>query len=117
MAGEHASPTGARSFALGRYNDGVPDATFGNGGFVTTSIGTDASAYGVAIFPAGTANGRTFRIRGKGAPRPRKGGSGDLLATIRVEVPAKLSREQKDLLKQLQAVEGESPRRRLGVEA
>jgi len=66
--------------------------------------------------PAGTASGRTFRIRGKGAPKPKKGGHGDLLATVRVEVPTKLSREQKELLRQLQSIEGESPRKRLGVE-
>ena len=67
--------------------------------------------------PAGTAGGRTFRIRGKGAPRPRKGGHGDMLVTVRVDVPSKLSREQKELLKRLQDTEGESPRRRLGMEA
>ena len=67
--------------------------------------------------PAGTASGRTFRIRGKGAPRPRKGGHGDMLVTVRVDVPSKLSREQKELLKRLQDTEGESPRRRLGMEA
>ena len=67
--------------------------------------------------PAGTASGRTFRIRGKGAPKPKKGGHGDLLATVRVEVPTKLSREQKELLRQLQSIEGESPRKRLGVES
>jgi len=67
--------------------------------------------------PAGTASGRTFRIRGKGAPKPKKGGNGDLLVTVRVEVPTKLSREQKELLRRLQSVEGESPRKRLGVEA
>lgn len=40
--------------------------------------------------PAGTPNGRTFRARGKGAPK--KGGAvGDLLVTVDVEVPAELS--------------------------
>ena len=65
--------------------------------------------------PGGTQSGRTFRIRGKGAPK--KGGHGDLLVTVKVAVPAKLSREEKELLKRLQEVQKESPRRRLGVEA
>jgi hypothetical protein len=34
-----------------------------------------------------------------------------------VEVPTKLSREQKDLLKQLQSIEGDSPRKHLGAES
>ncbi|HEY8117002.1 MAG TPA: molecular chaperone DnaJ [Actinomycetota bacterium] len=65
--------------------------------------------------PAGTPNGKTFRLKGKGAPK--RGGHGDLLVTTRIEVPRKLSRPEKDLLKQLQQTEKESPRRRLGVEA
>jgi molecular chaperone DnaJ len=65
--------------------------------------------------PAGTQSGQTFRIRGKGAPK--KGGNGDLLVTVNVAVPKKLSREEKELLRQLRDVEKESPRRRLGVEA
>ena len=65
--------------------------------------------------PAGTQNGRTFRLKGKGAPR--RGGHGDLLVTVHVEVPRKLSKQEKELLKQLREVEDESPRKRLGVEA
>jgi molecular chaperone DnaJ len=65
--------------------------------------------------PAGTPNGKTFRLKGKGAPR--RGGHGDLLVTTRIEVPRKLSRPEKELLRQLQQTEKESPRRRLGVEA
>ncbi len=65
--------------------------------------------------PAGTSTGRTFRIRGKGAPK--KGGNGDLLVTVRVDVPSKLSREEKQLLQQLQEVRRDSPRKRLGVDA
>jgi molecular chaperone DnaJ len=63
--------------------------------------------------PAGTTNGKTFRVRGKGAPK--RGGRGDLLVTVMVDVPARLSREEKHLLKQLQDVQKDSPRKRLGV--
>jgi molecular chaperone DnaJ len=65
--------------------------------------------------PAGTPTGKTFRLKGKGAPK--RGGHGDLLVTTRIEVPRKLSRPEKELLKQLQEAEKESPRRRLGVDA
>ncbi|HJV05450.1 MAG TPA: DnaJ C-terminal domain-containing protein, partial [Actinomycetota bacterium] len=64
--------------------------------------------------PAGTASGRTFRVRGKGAPRGG-GGPGDLLVTVEVQVPSKLSREERELLKRLEEAQPESPRRRLGV--
>jgi molecular chaperone DnaJ len=40
--------------------------------------------------PAGTPNGRTFRVRGKG-PRRSDGTWGDLLATVEVQVPAVLN--------------------------
>jgi molecular chaperone DnaJ len=50
--------------------------------------------------PAGTQGGRTFRIRGKGAPRI-KGGRGDLRVRVRVDVPRKLDRDQKKLFEQL----------------
>jgi molecular chaperone DnaJ len=63
--------------------------------------------------PAGTPGGKTFRVKGKGAPR--KNGHGDLLVTVNVDVPGKLSREQKALLQQLQETQKESPRSKLGV--
>ena len=65
--------------------------------------------------PSGTPNGKTFRLKGKGAPK--RWGHGDLLVTARIEVPRKLSKPERELLKQLQQTEKESPRRRLGVEA
>jgi molecular chaperone DnaJ len=67
--------------------------------------------------PAGTPSGKTFRVRGKGAPKGKKGGAGDLLVTVRVDVPSKLSKEEKDLLSRLRDVQTESPRKSLGVEA
>jgi molecular chaperone DnaJ len=63
--------------------------------------------------PAGTPSGKTFRIRGRGAPK--KSGRGDLLATVRVDVPGKVSKEERELLKQLQDARKESPRAKLGV--
>jgi molecular chaperone DnaJ len=50
--------------------------------------------------PAGSQDGRTLRLRGKGAPKLR-GGHGDLLVRIRVQMPDKLSKEQKQLFEQL----------------
>ena len=63
--------------------------------------------------PSGTPNGKTFRLKGKGVPK--RSGHGDLLVTANVEVPKKVSRPEKELLKQLQDQEKESPRRHLGV--
>ena len=65
--------------------------------------------------PGGTQSGRTFRIRGKGAPTKR--GHGDLMVTAHVRVPDKLSKRERELLKELQEAQRESPRKRLDVEA
>ncbi len=50
--------------------------------------------------PAGTQPGHVFRLRGKGFPHLRGSGSGDQLCRVSVEVPAKLSSRQKELLKE-----------------
>jgi molecular chaperone DnaJ len=63
--------------------------------------------------PPGTPNGKTFRLKGKGAPR--RNGRGDLLVTVDVQVPRKLSKQERELLERLSQMETESPRRRLGV--
>ncbi len=47
--------------------------------------------------PAGTGNGRTFRVRGRGVPR-KDGTKGDLLATVEVAVPGALSDEARQAL-------------------
>jgi molecular chaperone DnaJ len=63
--------------------------------------------------PAGTSSGRTFRIRGRGIPK-RAGGHGDLLVTVQVAVPQKLSKQERELVERLgQSIE--SPRGHLGV--
>jgi molecular chaperone DnaJ len=62
--------------------------------------------------PPGTPNGKTLRIRGKGAPR-RSGGKGDLLVTVVVQVPSKLSRTEKEILERFAEAHRTSPRAHL----
>ncbi|MBA2280698.1 MAG: molecular chaperone DnaJ [Acidimicrobiia bacterium] len=65
--------------------------------------------------PEGTRSGRTFRVRGKGLPR--KGDAhGDLLVTVDVAVPLKLSKEERNAVEALAAATTASPRAHLGVE-
>ena len=51
--------------------------------------------------PAGTQSGATLRIKNKGVPVLRGSGRGDLYVQVRVQTPAKLSKNQKELLNQL----------------
>ncbi len=60
--------------------------------------------------PAGTASGRTFRVRDKGATR-RDGSHGDLLVTLQVSVPVKLDRSARQTLEAYaRATSGHDPR-------
>ena len=52
--------------------------------------------------PAGTRTGRTFRVKGKGIATTKR--SGDLLVTVEVAVPAKLSKEERRAVEALAAV-------------
>tara|TARA_Y100001949_G_C15899374_1_gene291845 strand:- start:105 stop:863 length:759 start_codon:yes stop_codon:yes gene_type:complete len=49
--------------------------------------------------PEGTQTGKLFRIKGKGVNQVRGGSIGDLLCRIVVETPQKLTKKQKDLLR------------------
>src|SRR5438309_2201608 len=48
--------------------------------------------------PPGSESGRTLRLRGHGAPKLKGNGKGDLLARLRVTVPKKLSKKEKEAL-------------------
>jgi molecular chaperone DnaJ len=63
--------------------------------------------------PPGTRSGKTLRVKGRGVPKSR--GAGDLLATVEVAVPAKLSSEERKAVEALAAATSESPRSHLGV--
>jgi molecular chaperone DnaJ len=51
--------------------------------------------------PEGTQTGTTLRLRGKGLPDVNGRGKGDLFATVQVQTPRKLNKEQRHLLEQL----------------
>ncbi len=57
--------------------------------------------------PPGTQNGQIFRLRGKGMPSLHISGRGDELVRIKVEVPAKLTEKQKQLLREFAEISGE----------
>ncbi len=67
--------------------------------------------------PAGTANGRTFRVRGKGGAK-KDGSTGDLLVTVEVAVPAKLTKAAREAVEAFAAATAdEDPRAGLTASA
>ncbi len=62
--------------------------------------------------PAGTASGRTFRVKGRGIETAK--GTGNLLVKVHVTVPESLSAEAAEALRAYDDASGEEPRRDLG---
>lgn len=77
--------------------------------FVTAALGgsmevptLDGGRANVKI-PEGTQPGRQFRLRGKGMPVLRSAQRGDLYVELAVETPVKLSKRQKEMLREFEA--------------
>ena len=51
--------------------------------------------------PPGTSSGQTFRVKGRGVPAHGKTAAGDLLVTVEVAVPKKLTDEQRAAVEEL----------------
>ena len=51
--------------------------------------------------PEGTQNGKEFRIRNEGVPHLNEAGRGDLVVEVMVQTPKKLTRTQRELIRQL----------------
>ena len=56
--------------------------------------------------PAGSEDGKLLQIKGRGAPKLKGGGKGDLLARVSIEVPKKLNKRSRELLEEFQKVAG-----------
>ncbi|MBM7635929.1 molecular chaperone DnaJ [Streptococcus saliviloxodontae] len=59
--------------------------------------------------PAGTQTGKTFRLRGKGAPALRGGGQGDQHVKVNIVTPTKLNDSQRAALKAFAEASGDQP--------
>lgn len=81
----------------------IPFTTAALGGEITVPTLRESVRYTV---PAGTQSGATFRLREQGVPRLHNQGRGDLLVKVYIEVPKKLTEEQKHLLTQFAATQG-----------
>jgi len=66
--------------------------------------------------PEGTRSGQRFRLKGQGPPLPGGKGRADEFVTVSIVPPRKLSREQKELLEELQKITEEDPRADLRTE-
>jgi len=56
--------------------------------------------------PAGSEDGKLLKIKGRGAPKLKGGGKGDLLARVKIDVPKKLNKRSRELLEEFQKVSG-----------
>jgi molecular chaperone DnaJ len=104
----------------------LPHPVFGRSGdnlTITVPVTFDEAALGADVkvptllgapvtvkIPAGTPSGRTFRVRGRGAPR-KDGTKGDLLVTVEVHVPPSLSEDARQAVEAYRAATaGPDPR-------
>jgi len=82
-----------------------PEAALG----ATVEIPTPDGPVNLKV-PAGTESGKLLRVKGRGAPKLKGGGKGDLLARVKITVPKKLSKTEKEALEGYDSVLRERPR-------
>ena len=84
-----------------------PEAALG----ATVQIPTPEGPVALKV-PAGTETGKLLRVKGRGAPKLKGGGKGDLLARVKVTVPQKLTKSEREALEGYDKVLRERPRER-----
>jgi molecular chaperone DnaJ len=76
------------------------DATLGSSVDVQTPDGRVSLK-----IPAGSESGKLLRIRGRGAPKLNGSGRGDVLARLKISVPKKPNKKERELLEELRKVQ------------
>ncbi|WP_224335979.1 molecular chaperone DnaJ [Haloprofundus halobius] len=79
-----------------------PQAVFGS----TVEIPTLGGSVEMDI-PEGTQSGETFRLKGKGMPRLRRRGEGDLYVQVQIVTPEQMNTEQREALEAFAEAGGE----------
>lgn len=110
-AGSNGGPSGDLYIYINVEKDSIFRRK-GNNIYLTVPITFTEAALGSEIeiptlegiinytIPEGTQTGTEFRVKNKGVPYVRGTGRGDLLFTVEVQVPTKLTDKQKDLLRE-----------------
>jgi molecular chaperone DnaJ len=78
-----------------------PEATLG----AKVEVPTPDGPVTVKVKP-GTEDGTLLRVKGKGAPKLKDSGRGNVLARVKLTVPKKLSKKERELIEELQKAEG-----------
>jgi molecular chaperone DnaJ len=81
----------------------VTEATLG----AQLEVPTPDGRVKIKIAP-GTQDGKVYKLPGKGAPRLKGGGKGDMKVRVQLVVPKELSAEQKELLRRFASSRGEA---------
>ncbi len=84
----------AMSQVQAEINVSIPQAVLGD----TLHFQIDNRSVSLTI-PPGTQNGQTFRLKGQG--RSFRGGVGDLILIVKINIPRRISREERDLYSRL----------------
>jgi molecular chaperone DnaJ len=123
-AGLHGGVAGALSVTV----QVVPDAIFRREGddlHLVVPVSVPEAALGAKVeipsfdgpvrlrVPPGTQSGQRLRLRERGVPSVRSGRRGDLVAEIRLVLPALLDERSKELLREFGRINGDDVRRRL----
>ena len=100
-----SSAAAATRISSSRCPSPIPEAALG----ATVEVPTPDGRVSLKV-PPGTQDGKLLRIKGRGVPKLKGSGRGDLIARVRVTVPSKLSKAEREAVEQLRDVSHEDPR-------